>query len=217
MRGCHLFLLFHLSCFMRAKSSAKPRNDAKVQSKENKETRKSWATSKKDFKDAPRAVLVLNQKWPFQSMGDSFLKRVRKITKLPTTTTQCKIFCRSGYHLEILPNGVVRGSVDQDSKYILFEMQSFGPSLVKLMSINTGRYLVMRRDGTLRGLHNGRSRDSLFKETHEQNAFHSYASHKFYRNQPHDMLIGIKKNGKIKRATKTLFGQTATQFLVIKL
>ena len=102
---------------MRAKSSAKPRNDAKVQSKENKETRKSWATSKKDFKDAPRAVLVLNQKWPFQSMGDSFLKRVRKITKLPTTTTQCKIFCRSGYHLEILPNGVVRGSVDQDSKY----------------------------------------------------------------------------------------------------
>ena len=35
---------------------------------------------------------------------------------------------------------------------VLFEMQSFGPSLVKLMSIATGRYLTMRRDGTLRGL-----------------------------------------------------------------
>lgn len=30
------------------------------------------------------------------------------------------------------------------------------------------------------------------------------------------MLIGIKKNGQIKRATKTVHGQTATQFLVIK-
>ena len=60
------------------------------------------------------------------------------------------------------------------------------------------------------------NRDSLFKETHEQNAFHSYASHKYYRLKPHDMLVGIKRNGQIKRATKTLHGQTATQFLVIK-
>lgn len=59
-------------------------------------------------------------------------------------------------------------------------------------------------------------RDSLFKETHEQNAFQSYASHKYYRQQPHDMLVGIKRNGQIKRATKTLHGQTATQFVVIK-
>ena len=35
---------------------------------------------------------------------------------------------------------------------VLFEMQSFGPSLVRLMSTATGRYLSMRRDGTLRGL-----------------------------------------------------------------
>lgn len=35
---------------------------------------------------------------------------------------------------------------------VLFEMQSFGPSLVKLMGITTGRYLVMRRNGTLHGL-----------------------------------------------------------------
>lgn len=35
---------------------------------------------------------------------------------------------------------------------VLFEMQSFGPSLVRLMSPATGRYLTMKRDGTLRGL-----------------------------------------------------------------
>ena len=35
---------------------------------------------------------------------------------------------------------------------VLFEMQSFGPSLIRLMSTATGRYLSMRRDGSLRGL-----------------------------------------------------------------
>ena len=34
---------------------------------------------------------------------------------------------------------------------VLFEMQSFGPSLVKLKGITAGRYLVMRSNGTLRG------------------------------------------------------------------
>ena len=35
---------------------------------------------------------------------------------------------------------------------VVFEMQSFGTSLVRLKSIATGRYLTMRRNGTLRGL-----------------------------------------------------------------
>lgn len=48
------------------------------------------------------------------------------------------------------------------------------------------------------------------------NAFHSYASHKYYRGSPHDMLVGIKRNGEVKKASRTMHGQTATQFLVIK-
>lgn len=48
------------------------------------------------------------------------------------------------------------------------------------------------------------------------NAFLSYASHKYFLGQPHDMLVGIKRNGQVKKATKTKHGQTATQFLVIK-
>ncbi|XP_044178279.1 fibroblast growth factor 16-like [Acropora millepora] len=217
MDGFHPLLLFLLLCFAKTKTTAMRGNDAKSHSMDEKETKNSLTRSVKGDKDGHRAVFLFSQKWPSRLSGDNFLRRVRKITKRPTTTTQCKIFCRSGYHLEILPNGMVRGTVDQESKYVLFEMQSFGPSLVKLMGITTGRYLVMRRNGTLHGLRNRRSRDSLFKETHEQNAFHSYASHRFYRKKPYDMLVGIKRNGQIKRATKTVHGQTATQFLVIKL
>ncbi|XP_022794946.1 fibroblast growth factor 1-like [Stylophora pistillata] len=214
-----LYVLLPISYFTETHSSAKLHNETKAQKKEGKSLKGTQIISKNDEDNTKnrflRSFLFKRQKQPRPSTESSF-RRVRKITKRPTTTTQCKIFCRSGYHLQILPSGVVRGTVDQRSKYVLFEMQSFGPSLVRLMSPATGRYLAMRRDGTLRGLRSQTTRDSLFKETHEQNAFHSYASHRYYRKQPHDMLVGIKRNGQIKRATKTFHGQTATQFLVIK-
>ena len=56
----------------------------------------------------------------------------------------------------------------------------------------------------------------MFKETHEQNAFHSYASNRYFKEEPYDMLVGIKRNGQVKKATRTVPGQTSTQFLVIK-
>lgn len=92
-------------------------NDAKSHSVDEKEVKNSMTRSVKGDKDGHGAVFLFSQKWPSRLSGDNFLRRVRKITKRPTTTTQCKIFCRSGYHLEILPNGMVRGTVDQDSKY----------------------------------------------------------------------------------------------------
>ncbi|XP_078372849.1 fibroblast growth factor 1-like [Oculina patagonica] len=222
MNSIHLLFLLQLFCFTEINTSAKPYNATKSQTKDAARTsRGSISTSMTRYENdrirnhSRKTFLSKKQKWP-QPSTESSLKRVRKITKRPTATTHCKIFCRSGYHLQILPSGAVKGTVDQGSKYVLFEMQSFGPSLVRLMSTATGRYLSMRRDGSLRGLRSQSNRDSLFKETHEQNAFHSYASHRYYRQQPHDMLVGIKRNGQIKRATKTLHGQTATQFLVIK-
>ena len=64
---------------------------------------------------------------------------------------------------------------------------------------------------------NGKTLETLFKEFHEENAFLSYASHRYFKREPHDMLVGLKKSGHVKRATKTRPGQTATQFVVIKL
>ena len=44
---------------------------------------------------------------------------------------------------------------------------------------------------------------SLFRETHEYNGFNSYASVKFFHKNPYDMYLGIKHNGKMKRAMKS--------------
>lgn len=113
---CLLFLL-QLFCFMETNTSAKPHNGTKSQTKDRRTPRDPLSTYEDRIRDHSRKTFLFKkQKWP-QPSGENSLKRVRKITKSPTATTHCKIFCRSGYHLQILPSGVVKGTVNQDSKY----------------------------------------------------------------------------------------------------
>ena len=120
MNSIHLLFLLRLFCFTETNTSAKPYNGTKLQTKDTRTPRRTPSTSKYDNDKAKyqprRTFLFKKQKWPQPSVENS-LKRVRKITKRPTATTHCKIFCRSGYHLQILPSGAVKGTVDQGSKY----------------------------------------------------------------------------------------------------
>lgn len=115
-----LYVHLLLSYFTEIHSSAKPYKETKPQKKELKPLKGPHSTSRNDEDNTQnrflRTFLLNRQKRPRSSTENSF-RRVRKITKRPTTTTNCKIFCRSGYHLQILPSGVVRGTVDQDSEY----------------------------------------------------------------------------------------------------
>lgn len=113
--GLMLLMLQICYCTERC-TSAKPDNVTKEQYKEGKPDSVPSSATRHKPKKSFKTFLYKKQKWP-QPSGENFLKRVRKITKLPTTSTHCKIFCRSGYHLQILPNGVVKGTLDQDSKY----------------------------------------------------------------------------------------------------
>ena len=117
-----LLLLLQLFCFTETNTSAKPLNGAKTQTKLARIFKDHQTTSmaKYDYNKTrshfQKTFLFRKEKWPQQSLKTSF-KRVREITKRPTATTRCKIFCRNGYHLQILPSGVVKGTVDQKSKF----------------------------------------------------------------------------------------------------
>ncbi len=43
----------------------------------------------------------------------------------PTNVVKCKLFCKTGYHLQIRRNGVVSGSLNQKSKYSKYIMISY--------------------------------------------------------------------------------------------
>ena len=117
-----LVLLLQLFCLTETNTSAKPLNEAKTEKKDASMSKdyQSVLMAKYDNNETrspfQKTFLFRKKKWPQQSLETSF-KPVREITKRPTATTHCKIFCRSGYHLQILPSGVVKGTVDQSSKY----------------------------------------------------------------------------------------------------
>ena len=58
---------------------------------------------------------------------------------------------------------------------------------------------------------------SLFRLTHEENAWDTFASFKFYFEEKYDMLVGITKEATVKKPWKASPGQYATQFLSIPL
>ena len=111
-----LLLLLQIWYCTEKYTSAKPDNVTTQQTKGGKfDNVPSSAMRHKPTNSLP-TFLCKKQKWP-QPSGENVLTSVHKRTKLPTTSTHCKIFCRSGYHLQILPNGVVKGTLDRDSKY----------------------------------------------------------------------------------------------------
>ena len=111
-----LLLLFQIWYCTDRYTSAKPDNVINQQTKGGKFDNVPSSATRHKPTNSLRTFLYTKQKWP-QPSEEKVLKSVRKITKLPTTSTHCKIFSRSGYHLQILPNGVVNGTLDQDSKY----------------------------------------------------------------------------------------------------
>jgi len=98
--------------------------------------------------------------------------------------------------------------------FVKFELQSFGPSIVRIRSIETGNFLAIDSKGVLQTKKNATD-ECLFYQNHEENLFLSFASFKYYMNEHYDMFISIKKNGEVKQATSTLPGQDAIQFIAL--
>jgi len=135
---------------------------------------------------------------------------------LPTNVVKCRIFCRSGLYLQLLPNGVVKGTANSLDKHIFLQIQSFGPSLVRIKGEHSSRYLTIDRKGRLKAMRRPKLDESLFKEIQEENSYNSYSSFKYFYDEPYDMFLGLRATGQIKKTWKAYPGQVATQFLVIK-
>ncbi|XP_020610812.1 fibroblast growth factor 1-like [Orbicella faveolata] len=137
-----------------------------------------------------------------------------KLTKFPTNSKRVRLFGRVGLFLHCNVNGTVSGSLNQLSMFVKFELQSFGPSIVRIRSIETGNFLAIDSKGVLQTKKNATD-ECLFYQNHEENLFVSFASFKYYMNEHYDMFISIKKNGEVKQATSTLPGQDAIQFIAL--
>ncbi|XP_032228972.2 uncharacterized protein LOC116612413 isoform X2 [Nematostella vectensis] len=142
-----------------------------------------------------------------------------QITQTPSTTRIVKMFCRVGRFLAMNENGTISGTLSQGVNET-FELQSYGPSIVRIRHVKTGFFIAMDRRGRLRAKRvseiTALTREANFFQKHEENLFVSFASEKFYMRNAFDMFLGLRKGGDPRNPTQTLPGQEAVQFLLLQ-
>ncbi|XP_077449252.1 fibroblast growth factor 1-like isoform X1 [Stigmatopora argus] len=135
--------------------------------------------------------------FPSGSMAD-FWFRTRTLTKL-----HC---LNGGYHLRIMPDGSISGSLDENDPHVVLKLQATEKSVVVVKSAHMERYLAMNNKGHLYGSETVND-DCHFVETLEENKYNTYKSKK------HNMYVALKKNGTPKPGSDADLSQQAVFFL----
>ncbi|KXJ22817.1 Fibroblast growth factor 1 [Exaiptasia diaphana] len=109
-------------------------------------------------------------------------------------------------------NGSLSGVLHQNE---IFEIQSFGPSVVRIKHEQTGMYIAMDSKGKIKGQKNPPLKDTYFYQNHEENAFVSFASYFHRKKNGLQMFLGVKRGGNVKYGRRTRAGQDSMQFLLL--
>ncbi|KAL1131253.1 hypothetical protein AAG570_010871 [Ranatra chinensis] len=120
-----------------------------------------------------------------------------------------QLYCDTGHHLAILPNGKVIGIEEDMNKYAVMEFTSAGVGDVRIRAVESNMYLAMDNKGRLYGEENPMEEGTVFKESF-------FGMHNIYLSKKYAHLgwyVGIKKSGKPKPGPQTSRGQKATRFV----
>ncbi|XP_075227068.1 fibroblast growth factor 1-like [Lycorma delicatula] len=120
-----------------------------------------------------------------------------------------RLYCRTGFHLIILPDGKVQGTEDETNKYAIMEFSSAGIGEVRIRGEEANLYLAMNKKGKLYGEPNKEEQGTIFVEG-PLGQYNTYLSRKFGHL---GWYVGIKKSGKHKPGNRTRWGQKSIQFL----
>uniref|UniRef100_A0A8C8A085 Fibroblast growth factor n=1 Tax=Oryzias sinensis TaxID=183150 RepID=A0A8C8A085_9TELE len=144
------------------------------------------------------------------------------------------LYCRNGgHHLQIPPDGTVRGERDERDAHIVLKLKAVDRGVVIIQGTESQRYLAMNDEGRLYSsvsIQSPLSSNSVvckstcfvfffqpavtdecfFLENLEENFYNTYRAQKY---QDNNWFVGLKKNGKPKLGPRTHIGQKAVFFL----
>ncbi|CAG5109941.1 Oidioi.mRNA.OKI2018_I69.chr2.g4409.t1.cds [Oikopleura dioica] len=121
-----------------------------------------------------------------------------------------QLYCKTGFHLEILPDGTIRGTREPESRYSIMEFKVMAYQVVSIQSVYTGLYLSMTASGEIVGTKE-LTKNGLFAESLSRNLFNTYTSISNYKSRT--CRLAIARSGRARNGCKTRARQKSSQFL----
>ncbi|KAM9709708.1 fibroblast growth factor 4A-like [Menidia menidia] len=118
------------------------------------------------------------------------------------------LYCRAGigYHLQILPSGLV-GGVHKPTEYCWLKVFALKCGVVGIRGVRSGLYLCMKGKGLAYGAEQF-SDECLFRENLEENHYNTYLSY----SHP-GYYLALSRKGQLRRANSVNHNQSCTHFL----